>query len=63
MKNTTDAFKDQPEQRTGADTLDQCGPALSLWNARRRALRPSARPVSGINVMRRCDGLSVRRSG
>lgn len=42
MKNTKDAFKDQPGERTGADTLDQCGPPSNEWNARRRALRPSA---------------------
>ena len=56
MKNTTDALKDQPGERTGADTLDPCGPLQFEWNARRRAHRPSARPASGINVMRRCDG-------
>lgn len=57
MKNTANAIKDQPGERTGADTFDQCGPHQFEWNARRRALRPSARPASGINAMRRCEGL------
>lgn len=63
MGNTKDAFKDQPGERTEADTFDQCGLPSIKWNARRRALRPSARPVPGINAMRRCDGVSVRPSG
>jgi hypothetical protein len=62
-KNTANAFKDQSGEGTGADTLDPCGPISLEWNAYRRTLRPSARPVPGINAMRRCDGLRVRRSG
>ncbi|MBK9584829.1 MAG: hypothetical protein IPO55_02800 [Alphaproteobacteria bacterium] len=51
-----------PNERTGADTLDKCGTQSSEWNACRRALRPSARPVPGINSMRRCEGWNLRRS-
>ncbi|MBP7759737.1 MAG: hypothetical protein KA099_04050 [Alphaproteobacteria bacterium] len=61
--NTKNAIKEKLDERTGADTLDQCGPQSSEGNACRRALRPSAwRPVPGINAMGRCEGWSVRRS-
>ena len=58
MKNTRDAIKDQPGLRIRADTFDQCGLPSIECNARRWALRPSARrPASGINAMRRCEGM------
>lgn len=40
MMNTANAFKDQPGERTGADTFDQCGLPSIEWNARRRARPP-----------------------